>query len=296
MSRADITNRGHSSPRGVPESIAPRDPGERVASQARLTPAPVQAETTPIITPNDYLEATGERLEDTLNLETWGPAERLMEAYARLEDEIRQATINESEMVRRIRDRIFPQIKARPGAPPQAGVYRVTLDDLRRVQGSVLFNGQVEACDGISVVYDTLPLTIIQIGVSMVAYRGDQGTWTHRLYRRDMRVRGRANIEDELMELLERRQRRGGIDQPSQRDHMSDMFRRAIMTFAERAVLADRATAAWRLGHGNPLAHELLTGSGSAELIARSLLVLRRLVLEHKRFVFVPSAPRNGCS
>ena len=186
---------------------------------------------------------------------------------------------------------MFPKIKSRPDAPPQAGVYRATLDDIRRVQAAALFNGQVEACDGISVLYDTLPLTIVQIGVSMVAYRGDQSTWSHRLYRRDMRVRGRATVEEEIMEFLDRRQRRGGLDQPSQRDQMSDLFRRAIMAFAERAVLADRSTAAWRVGHGNPLAHELITGSGSAELILRSLEILKRLVLNHERFLFVPSAP-----
>jgi hypothetical protein len=110
MSSAKVTIRDHGSLGTTP----PRHAGERAAPQAQSAPAPVQAEATPTITANDYFEATGERLEDTLNLETWGPAERLMEAYARLEEEIRQATINESEMVGRIRDRIFPQIRSGP--------------------------------------------------------------------------------------------------------------------------------------------------------------------------------------
>ena len=271
-------------------AITPDSAGRRSATAAPET-LPPPPETAPIVTTDDYNAATGETLDQTLDLNTWGSADRLMEAFARLEQEIHQATADERVLVRQIRDVVFPRIKSRPGAPAQAGVYRATLDDIRRVQTAILFNGQVEACDGISVVYDTLPLTIVQLGVSTVAYHGDQSTWSHRLYRRDMRVRTAGSVEEQVMEFLDRRQLRGGIDQPSQRDHMSDMFRRAIMTFAERAVLADRSAAAWRLGHGSPLAHELLTGSGSAELIVRSLAVLSRLILDHKRFVFVPSAP-----
>lgn len=253
--------------------------------------ARVVPEALPTITPSDYWAATGETLHDTLNLATWDPADKLMEAFARLEAEIYRATADEQALTKQIRHIVLPKLKTRPGAPPQAGVFRTDLDDIRRVQGAVLFNGLTEACDGVSLVHDTLPLTIVQLGVSMVAYRGDQSTWSHRLYRRDMRVRVPGSVEEQVMEFLDRRQRRGGIDQPSQRDHMSDMFRRAIMTFAERAVLAEHSTAPWRMGHGSPLAHELLTGSGSAELIIRSLDVLRSLVLDHKRFVFVPSAP-----
>ena len=271
---------------------------DRTEADASIQPVPgsddsfvLNAEAMPVITPNDYQAATGEALQQTLDLATWGDAGRLMEAFARLEAEIGQATADERVLTGQIRDVVLPRLKTRPGAPPQAGVFRVDLGDIRRVQRAALFNGQVEACDGVSVIYDTLPLTIIQLGVGMVAYHGDQSTWSHRIFRRDMRVRGPGSVEDQVMEFLDRRHRRGGIGQPSQRDQMSDMFRRAIMTFAERAVLADHSQAPWRMGHGSPLAHELLTGSGSAELIVRSLDVLRRLVLDHKRFVFVPSAP-----
>ena len=66
------------------------------------------------------------------------------------------------------------------------------------------------------------------------------------------------------------------------------MMRRGVMTFMERQVLADALRAPWRIGHGNPLAYELLTGAGSAELIRLSMPVLRRLI-EHRKFVFVPS-------
>lgn len=71
------------------------------------------------------------------------------------------------------------------------------------------------------------------------------------------------------------------------------MMRRGVMTFMERAVLADRAKAPWRMGHGNPLAYELLTGSGLTELIECAIPVLERLILEHKRFLFVPSLTKK---
>jgi hypothetical protein len=61
------------------------------------------------------------------------------------------------------------------------------------------------------------------------------------------------------------------------------------MTYMERAVLVEKARAPWRIGHGNPLAHEILTGSGITDLIKLGVPMLQRLVLEHKKFLFVPS-------
>jgi hypothetical protein len=103
-------------------------------------------------------------------------------------------------------------------------------------------------------------------------------------------VRGLDPVE-EALELLERRRQRGGFEQPSRRDRMSELLRRGIMTYAERAVLLQCSDALWRMGHGNPTPFELLTGSGTPALVPPSLKLLRKLVLEHQRFVFVPSAP-----
>jgi hypothetical protein len=169
-------------------------------------------------------------------------------------------------------------------------VYEVGVEHLERVHNGLLFNGGVEACDGTSVVHDTLPITIAQIGVTLVSYRGDQGSWVHRLYRRDLRVSG-VDPVDEALELLERRHERAGFDAGSKRDTLSDLGRRGIMTYAERAVLLHKSDAPWRMGHGNPAPYELLTGSGMAELLESSLHVLHELIVGYQRFVFVPSAP-----
>jgi hypothetical protein len=67
------------------------------------------------------------------------------------------------------------------------------------------------------------------------------------------------------------------------------------MTFAERSVLMNMCQAPWRMGHGNPTPYELLTEAGMKELLDKSLPLLIALV-EHGRFVFVPSSPADRLS
>jgi len=95
---------------------------------------------------------------------------------------------------------------------------------------------------------------------------------------------------DEALELLEKRKDRAGFDTATKADYLSNLGKRAIMTYAERAVLLKKSTAQWRMGHGNPAPYELMTGSGMPELLKQSLGLLQDLVA-HKRFVFVPSGP-----
>jgi hypothetical protein len=239
---------------------------------------------------DEFETAFGEKFAEVLDLGTWSPGEDLAAAYGRLEEEIQRAVEQEDRTRERVRDLVFPRLVERPGAPVNAGVYEVGVEHLERVHNGLLVNGGVEACDGTSVVHDTLPITIVQIGVTLVSYRGDQGSWVHRLYRRDLRVSG-VDPVDEALELLERRHERAGFDASSKRDTLSDLGRRGIMTYAERAVLLHKSDAPWRMGHGNPAPYELLTGSGMAELLESSLHVLHELIVGHQRFVFVPSAP-----
>jgi hypothetical protein len=138
--------------------------------------------------------------------------------------------------------------------------------------------------------HDTLPVTIAQLGVCLVSYQGDQGSWLHRLFRRDLRQRD-GDVVAQTLELLERRQQRAAFDHSNRRDQLSDLARRGIMTYAERAVLVHRSTAAWRMGHGNPTPHELLTGAGMIDLLERSLELLNALV-QYEKFVFVSSSPK----
>lgn len=244
--------------------------------------------------PDEFHTSFGETLDQALDLSTWHRGEDLASLYGRLEQEIADAVKQEDELRKRVRKVVFPRLEVRPGAPKNAGVYRPEIADIEKTHRGLLFNGQVEACDGTSVPFDSLPITIVQIGVCTVSYRGDQGSWVHRLYRRDLRLGGIDPVA-ETLDILEQRQKRGGYDGASRKDKLSDLARRGVMTFAERLVLMKMCQAPWRMGHGNPTPYELLTGAGMKELLDKSLTLLAALV-EHRRFVFVPSSPADRLS
>jgi hypothetical protein len=236
-----------------------------------------------------FATAYGEPLDRALDLATWSPLHRLAEIYERMEAEIAAAVAAERGLRGATRAEILPQLARRPGRPHGAGLRRVTPEQLYAVHAGVLFTGQVEACDGAALAHETLPLTIAQIGVCLVSYRGDLGTWAQRLFHRDLRLAGPPPL-DEVKAVLGARRGRAGLDRARERDQLATLGRRGIQSFAERAVLVEQATAPWRMGHGQPAALEILAGSGSNEFLLRGLDLLERLICEHQRFVFVPSA------
>lgn len=254
--------------------------------------ASIESDDTPaIISSAEFEAAHGEPLSNVLNLETWTAGEDLLSAYGRLEKEVAEAVAQEDGYRKAIREVVFQKISDAPQAPYNAGVYQASRSDLERIHKGLLFNGGVEACDGTSVVHDTIPLTITQIGVCLVSYNGQQGSWAHRLFRRDLRSRLSDPIE-EVVTVLERRERREGQGQGA--DAISELARRGIMAYAERAILKDKSSAAWRMGHGSPAPYELLTGLWAShnDKLQVSLDLIGWYV-QHKRFVFVPSAPRK---
>src|SRR3989441_298336 len=265
--------------------------GVPFAGGAPVAEQPVPLPEEAALSPSEFEAAHGERLSQALDLGTWTPGADLAAMYARLEQEIAEAVRKETEYQKLIRTKVFPLLRNREGAPPGAGVYRATLERVEEVHKKLLFNGAVEACDGTVASLATLPGTITQIGVCVVSYRGDQGSWVHRIYRRDLRTSSANSPVDETLEILERRRQRGAVGHNSARDRLTDLARRGIMAYAERAVLLDRSSAEWRMGHGNPAPYELVTGSGMVELVQASLELMKRFVLDHQRFVFVPSAP-----
>ena len=243
-----------------------------------------------VIEANDFVAGYGESLEDTLNLDTWARGEDLIGLFERLDQEVSQALEQEDAICKQVREVVFAQIVARPNAPKGAGVFQASIGDLKAVQANVLFNGAIEACDGTCVVHETLPLSIAQIGVCLVSYAGEQGAWVQRLFRRDLRVRGMDPVQ-EALSILEKRDERSGVGQPDKRDGLTELGRRGIMAYAERAVLLKKSKVPWRMGHGNPAPYELLTGSGNMELLLASMDLLNELIVQHRRFVYIPSAP-----
>jgi hypothetical protein len=161
--------------------------------------------------------------------------------------------------------------------------------ELQRIHHGLLFPGGVEACDATVQSHDTLPLTVTQIGVSTVAYNGSQGTWVQRLFRRDVRETLPDPTQEALL-LLERRESRGGLNQTDEQDDLSRLARRAIMSYAERAVLLRRCSSPWRMGHGSPAPVELLVGTaGTLDLMIEATRMIEELICQHQKFVFVPS-------
>jgi hypothetical protein len=240
----------------------------------------------------DFEAAYDEPLSRALDLDTWTIGEDLLSAYGRIEQEVASAVLEENRVRKNVREVVFARLQGAPGAPTNAGVYQVRRADVERVHIGLLFNGGVEACDGISVVHDTLPLTITQLGICLVSYNGEQGTWAHRLFRRDLRSRISDPVE-EVLSVLERREKREAQGQGG--DRLSELARRGIMAYAERAVLREKSNAQWRMGHGSPAPYEILTGlwSSHVDSINVSLDLIRWFVEKHKRFVFIPSAPRK---
>lgn len=261
--------------------------------EGELPPAsdqPGELTATPVIDSHDFEVSFGEPLDRTLDLDTWDDGKDLNLIFSKLDEEVSQALTQEDELRKQVRKVLFPMIAKRPNAPKGAGVFKATPKQLQDTQVNVLFNGGVEACDGTCAVHDTLPLTVTQIGVCLVSYLGQQGAWGHRLYRKDLHMRGQDPLA-EALESLQRRQQRAGVDHESHRDQLSELGRRGIMSYAERAVLRWKSKAPWRMGHGQPAPYELLTGSGSMDFLHRSIDLLEELILNFKRFVYVPSAP-----
>ncbi|HZS95055.1 MAG TPA: hypothetical protein VFA78_09675 [Chloroflexota bacterium] len=258
-----------------------------IAEQTRETAA-----TEDQITPDEFRDGFGEDLQQALDVDTWDEGEDLAAIYRRIEREVREAAQDEATHREQIRRVVFPQLGRAAGAPPGSGVYAADAGLLQRIHRGILFNGGIEACDGTLLTHDSLPLTIFQVGVGLVSYQGNQGTWSHRLFRRDLRVAGGDPVA-RMMELLERRERRGGIEQPDRRDRLARLARRGILSYAERAILLQRSIAPWRMGHGNPAPFELLTGSGSLDLMIEATRIIRELVEGHQKFVFVASEPSD---
>ncbi|MFO0808616.1 MAG: hypothetical protein U0746_08335 [Gemmataceae bacterium] len=242
------------------------------------------------LTPEAFQAGFGEELHSTLDLATWRDQPDFAEELARIEAQVREAVGLETHFHERFRHEVFPLIAHSAAAPPGAGVYDADAALLNEVHDDLLVRGAVEACDGTNHVHDTLPLTVYQVGVSLVSYRGDRGTWQQRLFRRDLR-QGGGDPAAEAMALLEARGKRGALNHAGPRDLLSELARRSLMAYAERAILLRKSEAIWRVGHGNPVPHELLTGAGCGELTVAALKVLRELIEGHKKFVFVASEP-----
>ncbi|ATB48806.1 hypothetical protein [Corallococcus macrosporus] len=235
---------------------------------------------------DDFRKAFNEELSTTLDIESWSRGLDLENVMERFRREIASAVDKEGRARSIIRDEVFPLLVNRLGGPRESGVYKTTPEELETLHNGLLFAGRVEAVHGITSTHESLPLGITQMGIAMVGYGGTSGTFSQRLFRKEMSERS-ANPVLDAVDFINRRTRRSA---GPRKDLLSKLARRGIRTYAERAVLVDQSKAEWRIGHGNPCAYELLSGSGYRSVLLASLDVLRRLIKVQKKFVFVPSA------
>jgi hypothetical protein len=260
----------------------PDNPSRRPRRSRRAAPVG------PGIDADTFREEFDEDLTKLLDLGTWRTGRDLDDEYRRLEEEVRRAVECETEFQAIIRELVHSRLAAGEDAPPGAGRYAVSAEEVRDVHHGLLFNGAVDACDGTSHVHKRLALSIHHVGVSLVSYAGNCDTWHHRLFRRDVRQRSKDPVEAAL-DLLERRGRRGRGLHEDRQDQLSELARRGLMSFGERAVLAQRSTAEWRMGHGSPAPLELICNY-MTDLVVESIRVIRQLI-DYQRFVFVASEP-----
>lgn len=135
------------------------------------------------VSAKSFAQQFDEDILQTLDVERWALGNDLDAEYQRIEREVREAEKIETARDQQIREELLPRLAELPNMPKNAGKHAATPADIALVHRGLLFNGGVEACDGTIQIHETLPLTIYQIGVSLVSYRGDQGTWGQRLFR-----------------------------------------------------------------------------------------------------------------
>ncbi len=225
-------------------------------------------------------------IEAATDLDTWHDGVDLIKLYPEMKKWVEDGIYNDELGAKQIRSEIIPMIETSPNRIECSGLHKFEPSDIERAHRGLLFNGGVEACDGTMASHDTLPLTTTQIGVCMASYHGQQGSFVHRLFRKDFKIRGEDPM-NEALEMLNLRSKRDSIG-------YSEHAGRGIMAYAERALLLEKSKARWHMGHGSPVPWELMTGfwASKRDMTDKALDLMRRMI-NHKRFVYIPSAPKK---
>jgi hypothetical protein len=245
----------------------------------------------PELVPAAAIEAAlGETVRDALDLAGWGTGPGLEDLLAHVHDAVARSVAEEAGLGESIRTRVLAELHRFPDAPASAGVYPVSDRHLADARRNLLLPGHVTACDAVSAGHDGLTATVVSIGVCLVRYDGAMNSWRSSFLRHDFDARA-ADPVGQLRGVLDRRAARS--DPSANADPIHTLLRRGFMAAAERKALLERAASRWKLGHGVPAPLELLTGSGSMDLIDQTFPVLEALLLKDTRWVFVPDTLAN---
>ncbi len=244
---------------------------------------------------DDFQRAFGENFADAIDINTWSIGANLSELYPLIEEEWLKAKTDENKNQKIFREVVFPRIKE-VGNVPFAGLHddvsdvKLLLDKIHR---GFLFNGAVTACGSTHVIFNTVPLSITQIGICLVNYERQHGSYSHRLFRRDLRFKSEDPVQEALDLIDKRRSDDIAVDK---RSAISNLAIRGIKAYSERAILLDKkdAKTKWLLGNGSPAPYELMTGfwGSKKEMKDKSIDLMSRMILEHQRFVYVQGCDR----
>ncbi|RKH06397.1 hypothetical protein D7X32_05295 [Corallococcus carmarthensis] len=233
----------------------------------------------------DYLASFEESLPQTLDMERWANGLELEAIMRAFREQIGGSMRKEDKLRATIRQELLPLLKTRSQASKGAGVYHATEAQLKAVHEGHLFRGNVEAVYGSAVSHGTQALGITQLGIAAVGYGGSSGTFSQRLFRKDVTLQMDVPFK-QAHEHIDRREPHS-CQVLWSKDGLPRQAKRGIRTYAERAILVERLQAEWRMGLGNPLAYELITGFGYRGLMDASLEMLGNLIERHQKFVFV---------
>lgn len=236
---------------------------------------------------DDFKKIYGEEYTDAINIETWKVDRNLAKLYTQIEAELFNAKRNELESHQVIRNEVFPKIQENP-LVLHAGLHQdTTLELIEKMHKGFLFNGAVTACGSVSVMYDSLPISITQMGICLVNYQGQHGSYSHQLFRRDLKFNHSCTIQ-EAIELIERKLH-------DDKTKLNSLAMRSIKSYAERAILLEKSDAKWLMGYGFPAPYELMMGfwANQEDVKDKSIDLLNRLIVDHKRFVYIQACTQR---
>lgn len=251
-------------------------------------PTPPNSPPPPLLGDREFKDAFGENIQETLDVQnTWDLGPGLERTIRSLHSNVGDGVEGANKAAALLRATSLAELGLTDPGIPELGLYRIRAGELSAVRDGLLFHGDVEAVNGRMVEYRTLPVGIIQFGIAAVSYRGATATFSQRLFHKELSNRPLVATE-ELTRLLQQI-----LAREADSEDLPSLVRRAIHSYAQRAILTDVCRAEWRMGEGSPCPYELLTGSFQMRLLRSSLQVLRRLIGEHQKFVFVGGPPSD---
>lgn len=242
-----------------------------------------------LVTSAEIEDALGRTIEAALDFTNWDAGGGLKSLHD-YQQKLATAIDEDRQFLEDVRQHVLRALRSFPNAPECAGVYQVKESDLKVARRKVLLSGNLTAVRGASVSHDSLAASLVSVGISLTRYDGQLRSWRTIFLRRDCDIRSGDRVE-QIRSILDSRAKRSTIGPGAAGgDSLSRLMRRALQSAAERKALLEKTDADWRMGYGVPTPYELLTGSGSMEMIDAVLPIFESLFLANKRWVFIPDS------